>query len=163
MDREFDSQHVLEEIVDRGLDYVVPKRKQTSEKAKTKQMERFSMSSLVKRRGLHLGANEWHETSLIYVQKRNWNRELKEGHERYAVLIMSLSKPTTALVEGDSHRWDLESGYKSIKWFMAATTSKSFVLRFFYSRSPGCYIRSGGWLTCSFRWISSRSTTDRRW
>lgn len=30
------------------------------------------------------------------------------------------------------HRWEIESGYKSIKRFMAATTSKDFVLRFFY-------------------------------
>ena len=30
------------------------------------------------------------------------------------------------------YRWEIESGYKSIKRFMAATTSKSFVLRFFY-------------------------------
>jgi IS4 transposase len=31
-----------------------------------------------------------------------------------------------------AHRWEIESGYKSIKRFMAATTSKDFVLRFFY-------------------------------
>jgi IS4 transposase len=29
-------------------------------------------------------------------------------------------------------RWEIESGYKSIKRFMAATTSKNFLLRFFY-------------------------------
>lgn len=33
------------------------------------------------------------------------------------------------------YRWEIESGYRSIKRFMAATTSKNFVLRFFYSRS----------------------------
>jgi hypothetical protein len=33
MDREFDSQHILEMISQRGLSYVVPKRMQTSEKA----------------------------------------------------------------------------------------------------------------------------------
>jgi len=30
------------------------------------------------------------------------------------------------------YRWEIESGYKSIKRFMAATTSKHFGLRFFY-------------------------------
>ena len=30
------------------------------------------------------------------------------------------------------HRWEIESGYKSINWFMAVTTSKNFRLRFFY-------------------------------
>jgi len=36
MDREFDSQHVLEMLSQRGLSYVVPKRMQTSEKAQAK-------------------------------------------------------------------------------------------------------------------------------
>jgi hypothetical protein len=36
MDREFDSQQVLEMISQRGLSYVVPKRMQTSEKAQAK-------------------------------------------------------------------------------------------------------------------------------
>ncbi len=38
MDREFDSQHVLEMISQRGLQYVVPKRMQTSEKAQAKRL-----------------------------------------------------------------------------------------------------------------------------
>ncbi len=33
MEREFDSQHILEMLSRRGLSYVVPKRMQTSEKA----------------------------------------------------------------------------------------------------------------------------------
>lgn len=31
-----------------------------------------------------------------------------------------------------AYRWEIESGYKSVKRFIAATTSKNFVLRFFY-------------------------------
>ena len=92
------------------LDYVVPKRKQTSEKAKAKQMERFSIGPLIKKRGLHLGVNKWHETNLIRVQKHNWDGELEEGHERYIVFMTSLSRPTAALVEWYSDRWDIESG-----------------------------------------------------
>jgi IS4 transposase len=38
MDREFDSQHVLEMIGQLGLSYVVPKRMQTSEKAQAKRL-----------------------------------------------------------------------------------------------------------------------------
>lgn len=30
-------------------------------------------------------------------------------------------------------RWDIENGYKSIKRFMAATTSKDFVLLFYFA------------------------------
>ena len=35
-------------------------------------------------------------------------------------------------VDEYDHRWEIESGYRSIKRFMAATTSKNFVLRSFY-------------------------------
>ncbi len=38
IDREFDSQHILEEIDQRGLRYVVPKRMQTSEQAQAQRL-----------------------------------------------------------------------------------------------------------------------------
>ncbi|ERG98958.1 MAG: hypothetical protein J07HQX50_00100 [Haloquadratum sp. J07HQX50] len=41
MDREFDSQHVLEAVDNRGLTYVVPKRMQTSERAQAKRLCRW--------------------------------------------------------------------------------------------------------------------------
>jgi IS4 transposase len=31
------------------------------------------------------------------------------------------------------YRWEIERGYRSIEWFVAAPTSKDFGLRFFYS------------------------------
>ncbi len=37
-----------------------------------------------------------------------------------------------SLLREYEYRWEIESGYKSLKRFMAATTSKNFVLRFFY-------------------------------
>jgi hypothetical protein len=132
MDREFDSQHILEPVVNRGLDYVAPKRKYTSEKAKAKQLEQRGADELIKERGLHLGDNEWHETTLIYKRKDDWDGELKKGHERYAVFMTSVSEPTSALVDWYGDRGDIESGYKSLKRFMTATTSKDLVLRFFY-------------------------------
>ena len=45
---------------------------------------------------------------------------------------MFLTNAPAGAVREYSYRWEIESGYKSIKRFMAATTSKSFVLRFFY-------------------------------
>ena len=38
MDREFDSQHILEMLSQRGLSYVVPKRMHTSERAQAKRL-----------------------------------------------------------------------------------------------------------------------------
>ena len=71
MDREFDSQHVLEMISQRGLSYVVPKRMQTSEKAQAKRLFQCDQDRYETDRKLHLGKNEWHETTLIYRRKEN--------------------------------------------------------------------------------------------
>jgi hypothetical protein len=71
MDREFDSQHVLEMISQCGLSYVVPKRIQTSEKARAKRHLKRGKDRYGTDRMLYLGKNEWHETTLIYWRKEN--------------------------------------------------------------------------------------------
>jgi IS4 transposase len=126
MDREFDSQHVLEMISQRGLSYVVPKRMQTSEKAQAKRLLEASEDFYVTDRNLHLGNDEWQPTTLVYTRKENTERT---DYHQYAV-FMTNSQP--GAIHKYSYRWEIESGYKSIKRFMAATTSKDFVLRFFY-------------------------------
>jgi len=126
MDREFDSQQVLETIENRGLSYVVPKRMQVSEKAQARRLLRSGTDRYVTDRNLHLGDNEWHETTLIYRRKENTDQT---DYRQYAV-FMTNSSPGE--IHEYDYRWEIESGYKSIKRFMAATTSKNFVLRFFY-------------------------------
>jgi IS4 transposase len=126
MDREFDSQHVLEMISRRGLSYVVPKRMQTSEKAQAKRLLRRDQDRYETDRKLHLGKNEWHETTLIYRRKE---KSEHDDHRQYSVFMTN--RASGHLTEY-GYRWEIESGYKSIKRFMAATTSKDFGLRFFY-------------------------------
>ena len=58
MDREFDSQHVLEMVSQRGLSYVVPKRMQTSERAQAKRLLQRGEDRYETDRKLHLGNNE---------------------------------------------------------------------------------------------------------
>ena len=58
MDREFDSQHILEMLSQRGLSYVVPKRMQTSEKAQAKRLLQHGQDRYETDRKLHLGKNE---------------------------------------------------------------------------------------------------------
>ena len=126
MDREFDSQHVLEMISQRGLSYVVPKRMQTSEKAQAKRLLQRDQDRYETDRKLHLGNNEWHETTLIYRRKENSEHS---DHRQYSMFMTN--RGSGNLTEY-GYRWEIESGYKSIKRFMAATTSKDFGLRFFY-------------------------------
>ena len=42
IDREFDSQHILEEIAKPGLQYVVPKRVQTSDQVQAKRLLKWN-------------------------------------------------------------------------------------------------------------------------
>ncbi len=126
MDREFDSQHVLEMISQRGLSYVVPKRMQTSERAQAKRLLQRDQDRYETDRKLHLGKNEWHETTLIYRRKENSEHD---DHRQYSVFMTNCG---SGHLTEYGYRWEIESGYKSIKRFMAATTSKDFVLRFFY-------------------------------
>lgn len=126
MDREFDSQHVLEMLSQRGLSYVVPKRMQTSEKAQAKRLLQRDRDRYETDRKLHLGKNEWHETTLIYRRKEDSEHD---DHRQYSVFMTN--RGSGHLTEY-GYRWEIESGYKSIKRFMAATTSKDFGLRFFY-------------------------------
>jgi len=126
MDREFDSQHVLQMISQRSLSYVVPKRMQTSEKAQAKRLLRRGQDRYETERKLYLGKNEWHETTLIYRRKEDSEHD---DHRQYSVFM---SKSGSRFLTEYGYRWEIESGYRSIKRFMAATTSKDFGLRFFY-------------------------------
>ncbi|GGK83615.1 ISNCY family transposase ISH7A [Haloarcula sebkhae] len=126
MDREFDSQHILEMLSQRGLSYVVPKRMQTSEKAQAKRLLQRGQDRYETDRKLNLGKNEWHETTLTYRRKEDSKHD---DHRQYSVLM---SNRGSGFLTEYGYRWEIESGYKSIKRFMAATTSKDFGLRFFY-------------------------------
>jgi IS4 transposase len=142
MDREFDSQHVLKAVSDRDLKYVVPKRMQTSEKAQAKRLLEADEDFYVTDRNLHLGNDEWQPTTLIYKRKENTDRT---DHRQYAVFMTNAQ---AGAIHEYSYRWEIESGYKSIKRFMAATTSKDFVLDSSTSRSRVCCTRSGGLSIC---------------
>lgn len=126
MDREFDSQHILEMLSQRGLSYVVPKRMQTSEKSQAKRLRQRDQDRYETDRKLHLGNNEWHETTLIYQRTEN------AEHVDYRQYSVFMSNRGGGFLTEYGYRWEIESGYKSIKRFMAATTSKDFGLRFFY-------------------------------
>ena len=58
MDQEFDSQHVLEMLSQRGLSYVVPKRMQTSEKAQAKRLLQRDQDRYETDRKLYVDDNE---------------------------------------------------------------------------------------------------------
>jgi len=67
-----------------------------------------------------------HETTLISRRKENSEHT---DHRQYSVFM---SNHGGSFRTEYAYRWEIESGYRSIKRFMAATTSKDFGLRFFY-------------------------------
>ena len=139
MGREFDSRHALETIGQRGLSYVVPKRMQTSEKAQAKRLLQRDQDRYEADRKLHPDKNEWHETILIYRRKENSEHD---DHRQYSVFMTNRG---SGFLTEDGYRWEIESGYKSIKRLMTATTSKN---------SP--QIRSSSWDT-NWKWCPDPS------
>jgi len=141
MDREFDSQSILQGIDDRGYTYLVPKKIQSTEKRIIREMNRVGKEQKVEERGLHLGKNEWHETNLLYIPKENWEdaevEDLTTGYENKVVFITNSDHvdemtARTHVRRHYSKRWGIEIGYKRIKDFQPMTTSRSPRLRFFY-------------------------------
>jgi hypothetical protein len=86
MDREFDSQHILEMLSQRGLSCVVPKRMQTSEKAQARRLLKRRKDRYETDRKLHLGDDEWHSTTLIYRRKGDSEHD---DHRQYSVFMTS--------------------------------------------------------------------------
>lgn len=81
------SAELLDAISERGHDYLVPKRKQTSEKAVARRMEQHDVETAVNERGLHLRNNEWHETNLLYLPKSNFTGEIEERQDSRVIDI----------------------------------------------------------------------------
>ena len=104
----------LESARDRGVD------------TQAKRLLKSETDRYVNDRKLHLGKNEWHQTTLVY--RRNENSEHTD-HRQYSVFMCN---GNVGLLSEYGYRWESKSGYRSIKRFMAATTSKDFGLRFFY-------------------------------
>jgi hypothetical protein len=77
-------------------------------------------------RKLHLGTNEWHETTLIYRRKEDAEHD---DHRQYSVFMTNTS---SAFLTEYGYRWEIQNGYRSIKQFMAVTSSKDSGLRLFY-------------------------------
>lgn len=67
-----------------------------------------------------------HPTTMMYMRNEDSERT---DYRQYAVFM---TNAPAGAVQEYNYRWRIESGYKSIKRFMAATTSKDFGLRFFY-------------------------------
>lgn len=101
---------------------------QTTEKAQAKRLLQRDRDHYTPDRRLHLGIDEWHWTTMVYTRKENSE---KTDYRQYVVFMTNA--PAGAVKEY-TYRWEIESGYKSIKRLVAATTSKNFRATFLLLR-----------------------------
>jgi hypothetical protein len=118
---------------------------QTSEKAQAKRLLQRGQDRYETDRKLHLGKNEWHETTLIYRRKEDSEHD---DHRQYSVFMTNCG---SGHLTEYGYRWEIESGYRSIKRFMAATSRRISGCDSSTSRSPACCTRSGGLSICLCR------------
>jgi len=144
MDREFDSQHCSGDAQPAGFPTSFrngcrPARKLRPSGCSGRDRDRYETD-----RKLHLGKNERHQTTLNpYHRKENAEHD---DHRQYSVSCDELREwsPRSTAIAGE-----IESGYRSIKRFMAATTSKDFGFRFYFAFA--CLPTRSGGLSILFR------------
>lgn len=84
----YTAEHLLEAIVERGHEYLVPKRKQTSEKAVANWMDTHDIKTTVNDWAFYLGDHEWHQTYFLYLSNQVGTGPIEEDHERYSVHVV---------------------------------------------------------------------------
>ena len=136
-DSEFCSADTIHAFEEAGVNYVIPSPKHTRVK---REIDRMQQDIEVKRghaiRGAVLGGttNERAETNLVLLPSS------KDESKTVAFItnkdvtdeIRSDRVETKGLINCYSRRWGIENSYKTIKDFLAWTTSKNFSVRVFY-------------------------------
>jgi hypothetical protein len=97
MDREFDSQHVLEMISQRRLSYVVPKRMQTSERARAKRLLQRDDDRYETERKLHLGNTSGTRRRSSTVEKRTPTTMITGSTQCSCRIMAAVSSPSTRM------------------------------------------------------------------
>jgi hypothetical protein len=82
---------------------------QASEKAQAKRLLNRDQDYYTTDRRLHLGSDEWLPITMVYMRKEHSERT---DYGQYAVLMTNAQ---AGAVKEYKYRWEIESGYKSIK------------------------------------------------
>jgi hypothetical protein len=116
-----------------------------SENAQARRLLQRDQDRYETHRKFYLGKNEWRETTLIYRRKEDAEHD---DHRQYSMFVSNYG---SGHLTEYGYRLEIESCYRSIKRFVAATTAKNFGLGFFYSYAPVWSTRSGERWICSNR------------
>ncbi len=122
-DWEFDSQQVFQTLSNLGMNYLIPKRINSTEREVIETMEAAGQDVAVESASAHVEEGR-HSMHFLYVPSTKG-----DGMTVFATNLRV--RPNEA--ETFCRRWQIENEYKSIKNdFLAKTSSKDYLVRLFY-------------------------------
>nr|WP_240729962.1 transposase [Halalkalirubrum salinum] len=126
-DREFDAQRVYQTLSNLGVNYLIPKRINSTEQEVIETMEADGQTIAVESASVHVEAGS-HSMQFLYVPSTKGN-----GTTVFATNLRVSPNEAEAFCRRYSRRWQIENEYKSIKGdFLAKTSSKDYRVRLFY-------------------------------
>ncbi len=126
-DREFDSQRVFQSLSNLGVNYLIPKRINSTEREVMEQMEEDEQEVAVESASVHVEAGN-HQIRFLYVPSTKG-----DGTAVFATNLRVGPGEAETVCRRYSRRWQIENEYKSIKNdFLAKTSSKDYRVRLFY-------------------------------
>lgn len=126
-DREFDAQRVYQTLSNLGVNYLIPKRINSTEQEVIETMEADGQATAVESASVHVETGS-HSMQFLYVPSTKG-----EGTTVFATNLRVGPDEAETFCRRYSRRWQIENEYKSIKSdFLAKTSSKDYRVRLFY-------------------------------
>jgi len=126
-DREFDAQRVYQTLSNLGVNYLIPKRINSTEQEVIEAMETDRQAVAVESASVHVEAGN-HSMQFLYVPSTKG-----DGTTVFATNLRVGPDEAETFCRRYSRRWQIENEYKSIKGdFLAKTSSKDYRVRLFY-------------------------------
>jgi len=126
-DREFDAQRVYQTLSNLGVNYLIPKRINSTEQEVIETMEADGQAIAVEPASVHVETGS-HSMQFLYVPSTKG-----KGTTVFATNLRVGPDEAKAFCRRYSRRWQIENEYKSIKGdFLAKTSSKDYRVRLFY-------------------------------
>ena len=126
-DREFDSKRVFQTLSNLGVNYLIPKRINSTEQDIIEMMEADEQDVAVESASVHVETGS-HSMQFLYVPSTKG-----KGTTVFATNLRVGADEAKTFCRRYSRRWQIENEYKSIKSdFLAKTSSKDYRVRLFY-------------------------------
>jgi len=126
-DREFDSKRVFQTLSNLRVNYLIPKRINSTEQEVIETMEADGQAVAVESASVHVEMGN-HSMQFLYVPSTKG-----EGTTVFATNLRVGPDEAETFCRRYSRRWQIENEYKSIKGdFLAKTSSKDYRVRLFY-------------------------------